>query len=93
MSYRRHFRHYFKSGHPAYIVGEDKNSYDFHRVTSSSRNGHHSNWKVDPNPDRSRGKPMYIIHQEETDGKVYFGRKPLPYNADLKFIKKKNKKR
>ena len=89
--YRRHFRIYFISKHPAFIVGETKKHFFFHRVTSSPKSGHHSNWKVNPNPDPKRNTPMYIVHAEEKDLKTNFSAK-LPYNAQLDFIKKKNKK-
>ena len=89
--FNRHFRIYFISKHPAYIVGETKDYFFFHRVTSSPKSGHHSNWKVEPNPDSKRASPMFIVHMEEKDLKINFSEE-LPYNADLSFIKRKNKK-
>ena len=86
--FKRHFRIYFKSGHPAYIIDEEGRYYYFHRVTSSPKSGHHSNWKIDPNPDRRRTTPMYIVHQEEKDLKEYFSDE-LPFNIEIVFIKKK----
>ena len=86
--FKRHFRIYYKSGHPAYIVGETKDSFYFHRVTSSQKNGHHSNWKITPNPDKRRKTPMYIVHQEQKDLKEYFSNE-LPFNIEIIFIKKK----
>ena len=65
--FKRHFRIYFTSKHPAFIVGETKKHFFFHRVTSSPKSGHHSNWKIEPNPDPKRKNPMYIVHQEEKD--------------------------
>ena len=43
LEFKRHFRIYFRSGHPAYIVGETTDSFYFHRVTSVPKSGHHSN--------------------------------------------------
>ena len=37
--FKKHFRIYFKSGHPAYIVDEEGDYYYFHRVTSSPKSG------------------------------------------------------
>ena len=87
--FKPHFRIYYKSGHPAYIVGETKDSFYFHRVTSSPKSGHHSNWKVDPNPDKRRKTPMYIVHQQTKDLKIYFSSK-LPFNRKINFIKIKS---
>lgn len=86
--FKKHFRIYYKSNHPAYIVGEEKKYYYFHRVTSSSKSGHHSNWKIDPNPDPSKHTPMYIIKAEQKDQKKRFGRK-LKYSIDISYINKK----
>ena len=85
--FERHFRIYFKSNHPAYIVDEEGNKYYFHRVTSSPYSGHKKNWKIDPNPDKRMNKPMYIIKEEQIDKKGRFSKKKLPYNIELRFIK------
>jgi len=84
--FQRHFRIYFKSKHPAYIVNDEGDYYFFHRVTSSPKSGSHSNWEVNPNPDKRRKTPMYIVHAQEKDEKKYFSGK-LPYNINLDFIK------
>ena len=89
-NYFKHFRIYFKSNHPAYIIDEDGNKYIFHRVTSSEKSGHKKNWKIDPNPDKSRNTSMYIVKQEEKDDKKYFSSK-LKYNVNLDFIRRKKK--
>ena len=89
--FKKHFRIYIKSGHPAYIVDEEGKYYYFHRVTSSPKSGHHSNWKIDPNPDARRKTPMYIVHAEEKDLKICFGEK-LPFNIEIIFIKRAKKK-
>lgn len=88
-NFKKHFRIYYKSQHPAYIVGETNDSFYFHRVTSSPKSGHHTNWKIVPNPDKRRKTPMYIVHQQSIDLKTYFSNK-LPYNAAIKFIKIKS---
>ena len=84
--FKRHFRIYFKSGHPAYIVDEDGKKFVFHRVTSQEKSGTHKNWKIFPNPDKRKKSPMYIVHQQQKDNKQCFSAK-LPYNIELSFIK------
>ena len=88
--FKKHFRIYFKSSHPAYIIDEEGDYFYFHRVTSAPKSGHHSNWKIDPNPDPKRDTPMYIIHREEKDLKRYFSDK-LSYNIEIAFIQKRKK--
>ena len=56
------------------------------------KSGHHSNWKIDPNPDVRRKTPMYNVHAEEKDLKICFGEK-LPFNIEIIFIKRAKKKR
>ena len=68
-----HFRHYKKSGHPALILSEESTDrYKFRRVTSSEFSGHHRNEKIEPNPDKRRKTPMYIVKQRQTDYKKNF---------------------
>ena len=86
--FKKHFRIYLVSNHPAYILDEEGNYYYFHRVTSSSKSGHHNNWKIEPNPDTSRETPMYIVRAEQKDKKSKFGKK-LKYNIEINFINKK----
>jgi len=86
--FKKHFRIYFKSGHPAYIIDEEGNYYYFHRVTSSPKSGHHSNWKIEPNPNPNKKTPMYIVKTEEKDKKGRFS-KELNYTIDITFINKK----
>ena len=88
-TFERHFRIYYKSNHPAYIIDEEGNKYIFHRVTSSEKSGHKKNWKIDPNPDKKRKSPMYIVKQEEKDYKHFFGKK-LKYNVEIPYINKKS---
>jgi len=86
--FQPHFRIYFKSNHPAYIIDEDGEYYVFHRVTSSSKSGHHPNWKVSPNPNKRRETPMYIIKSKQKDKKKRFG-KNLDWNTNFNFQNKK----
>ena len=68
----RHFRIYFRNGHPAYIVDEEGNKYVFHRVTHSETSGGRKNWKK-KNPLKKGGdRPMYIVKKEEKDDKGRF---------------------
>ena len=70
--FERHFRIYFRNGHPAYIVDEEGNKYIFHRVTHSKTSGGKKNWKK-KNPLKTGGdKPMYIVKKEEKDKKTNF---------------------
>lgn len=77
--FKKHFRKYFKSNHPALIVGEEKEDYKFRRVTSSALSGHHKNEKVFPNPDKSRKTPMFIVKQEQKDKKNRFSKWKYPW--------------
>ena len=79
--YDTHFRKYLKSNHPALIVGETNTDYNFHRVTSASKSGHHSNIKIDPNPDKSKKTPMYIVKQKEKDKKNRFSKWKYPWKV------------
>ena len=81
-NYKKHFRKYYKSKHPALIVGEDKKDYKFRRVTSSELSGHHKNEKVYPNPDRLKNTPMYIVKQIQKDKKSQFSKWKYPWKYD-----------
>ena len=70
--FRRHFRIYFKSNHPAYIVDEEGNTYVFHRVTHSKTSGGRNNWKIKRNPIKGHNEPLYIVKQEKRDLKGRF---------------------
>lgn len=63
--FRRHFRIYFKSNHPAYIVDEEENTYVFHRVTHSKTSGDRNNWKIKRNPIKGHNEPLYIVKPEK----------------------------
>ena len=86
--FKKHFRIYFKSNHPAYIVDEEGDYYFFHRVTSSPKSGTHKNWKIDSNPNPRKHTPMYIVKMEQKDKKARFSKK-LDYEIDIVFIKRK----
>ena len=78
--FERHFRIYFRNGHPAYIIDEEGNMYVFHRVTHSKTSGGKKNWKKD-NPMTIGGKqPTYIVKREEKDFKKRFS----PFKLDIK---------
>ena len=68
----RHFRIYFRNGHPAYIVDEEGNMYVFHRVTHSAMSGGRKNWKKKNPLKKGGGQPMYIVKKEERDNKGRF---------------------
>ena len=70
--FRRHFRIYFKNGHPAFIVDEEGNTYVFHRVTHSKTSGGKKNWTINKNPIKGDNKPMNIVKKEERDKKARF---------------------
>ena len=72
MSFKRHFRIYFKNNHPAYIVDEEGNTYLFHRVTHSKTSGGKKNWKKKNPLVNGGGKSMYIVKQEQKDFKKLF---------------------
>ena len=86
--FNKHFRFYFKSNHPAYIIGEKGEYFIFHRVTSSPKSGHHTNLKIFPNPDKTKKTPMFIVKTPQMDKKKRFGKK-LKYNCEIK-LKNKN---
>ena len=71
-TFRRHFRIYFKNGHPAYIVDEDGNKYVFHRMTHSKTSGHRNNIKIKNPLVKSGGQTTYIVKREERDNKGRF---------------------
>ena len=70
--FRRHFRIYFRNGHPAYIVDEEGKKYIFHRVTHSLTSGGKKNWIKKYNPIKGHNEPMMIVKREEKDFKGRF---------------------
>lgn len=70
--FKKHFRIYFRNGHPAYIVDEDGNMYVFHRITHSRTSGGRNNIKIE-NPLLKGGNgATYIVKREERDKKGRF---------------------
>ncbi len=85
-----HFRYYKKSRHPALIVGEqnteqNEEEYRFKKATHSPTEGRHKNDKIEPNPDPTDNKPMYIVRRERHDLKENFEDKPLSWRPPKKF--------
>ena len=71
ISFKRHFRIYFRNNHPAYIVDEEGNMYIFHRVTHSKTSGGRNNWEK-KNPIKGDNRPMRIVKKQEKDSKALF---------------------
>ena len=72
LPFKKHFRIYFKNGHPAYIVDEDGNKYLFHRVTHSKTSGGRKNVEI-KNPLVNGGDAAtYIVKKTEKDKKGRF---------------------
>ena len=71
ISFKRHFRIYFRNNHPAYIVDEEGNMYIFHRVTHSKTSGGRKNWEK-KNPIKGDNRPMRIVKKQEKDSKARF---------------------
>lgn len=71
-NFKKHFRIYFKNGHPAFIVDENGNLYVFHRMTHSKTSGGKKNVEIN-NPLVSGGKKAtYIVKKLEKDKKGRF---------------------
>ena len=68
----KHFRIYFKNGHPAYIVNEDGNKFVFHRLTHSKTSGHRNNIQIENPLVKGGDKATYIVRREERDNKGRF---------------------
>ena len=62
----------------------------FKKIQSSPKSGHHKNWEIIPNPDKTRNTPKYIVKAEQKDKKSRFS-KELKYNANIPFIRNKKK--
>ncbi len=70
--FKKHFRIYFRNGHPAYIVDEEGNMYVFHRVTHSKTSGGRNNIKIDNPLIKGGEQATYIVKREERDKKGRF---------------------
>ena len=71
-TFNKHFRIYFKNGHPAYIIDEEGNMYVFHRVTHSKTSGGRNDIEIENPLLRSEEKTSYIVKREEKDKKGRF---------------------
>lgn len=70
--FKKHFRIYFRNGHPAFIVDEDGNMYVFHRLTHSKTSGGRNNIKID-NPLLTGGdQATYVVKRKQKDKKGRF---------------------
>lgn len=78
-----HFRKYYKSGHPALIVGEDNNTgnekWKFRKVMHNERDGRHLNELKSPNPNKKDPLPMYIGKRVRMDNKKHFSSWKYPW--------------
>ncbi len=80
-----HFRRYKKSNHPALIIGEQPvEEYRYRKVMHSPKDGKRNNEKVDPNPNPSDKRPMYIGKRVRHDKKSNFDSIPLPWQYPKK---------
>lgn len=70
--FKKHFRIYFKNGHPAYIVDEEGNTYFFHRMTHSKTSGHRKNIHIKNPLTKGSNRPSYIVKRREQDNKGRF---------------------
>ena len=70
--FKKHFRIYFKNGHPAFIVDEEGNMYVFHRITHSKTSGGRNNIKIDNPLIKGGEQATYIVKREEIDKKGRF---------------------
>jgi hypothetical protein len=86
-----HFRLYKKSNHPALIIGEriPTDEYNYRKVTSAERDGKKLNEKVEPNPDKTKSTPMYIVKRIKHDAKKHFSSDIFPWAYLPKNDKKK----
>ena len=70
--FKKHFRIYFRNGHPAHIVDEDGNIYVFHRVTKSKTSGGRNNVKIDNPLVKGGNQATYIVKRVEKNKKRRF---------------------
>ena len=70
--FKKHFRLYFRNGHPAYIVDEEGNMYVFHRITHSNTSGGRNNIRIDNPLVKGGDQATYIVKRTEKDKKGRF---------------------
>ena len=68
-NFSKHFRIYFKNGHPAYIVDEEENKYVFHRMTHSKTSGGKNNIEIENPLLRGEDRTSFLVKREERDKK------------------------
>ena len=71
-AFKKHFRIYFRNGHPAFIVDEEGNMYKFHRLTHSKTSGGRNNIQIDNPLIKGGEQKSYIVKKEEKDNKGRF---------------------
>ncbi len=75
-----HFRHQNNTRHYALIVGEDKITYDYFRVThSDKRDKTHKNYKFKKNPNPKDKKNSYLEKRLENDNRKNFNSHQADY--------------
>ncbi len=85
-----HFRQYFKSKHPALIVGEqfDKvkkiEEWKYRKVMHGEKDGRHHNETIIPNPDPTDSEPMNIARRVRHDSKQNFSSWKYPWKYPKK---------
>ena len=70
--FKKHFRIYFKNGHPAYIVDEEGNWYVFHRMTHSKTSGGRNNMEIENPLVKGDYAATYLVKRKEKDKKGRF---------------------
>ena len=71
-AFKKHFRIYFRNGHPAFIVDEEGNMYKFHRLTHSKTSGGRNNIQIDNPLIKGGEQKSYIVKKEEKANKGRF---------------------
>ena len=71
-AFKKHFRIYFRNGHPAFIVDEEGNMYKFHRLAHSKTSGRRNNIQIDNPLIKGGEQKSYIVKKEEKDNKGRF---------------------
>ena len=70
--FKKHFRIYFRNGHPAYIVDEEGNMYVFHRITHSKTSGGKNNLEIENPLINGDYGATYLVKRKEKDKKGRF---------------------
>ena len=70
--FKKHFRIYFRNGHPAYIVDEEGNMYVFHRITHSKTSGGKNNLEIENPLINGDYGTTYLVKRKEKDKKGRF---------------------